>query len=192
MTATRVLLLPGLYNSGPQHWQSFWEREHPAFQRLQHRDWDTPDRSDWVATLQDAIAASPTPVILVAHSLACCLVAHWSAAHTGPIQGALLVAPSDVEADTYPPAPPALLPCRSTGCPFRAAVVGSPRELPALRQAAWLGERGDSSPFGGDPSTRSPWRDPHSLRTRPSAGSGRSRGVPRISGRLVDARGGAV
>jgi predicted alpha/beta hydrolase family esterase len=125
MTDTRVLLLPGLYNSGPQHWQSVWEREHPSFQRLQQRDWDTPDRSDWVATLQDAIAASTTPVILVAHSLACCLVAHWSAEHTGPVQGALLVAPSDVEADSYPSGTTGFAPMPLNRLPFPSIVLAS-------------------------------------------------------------------
>ena len=29
-----VLILPGLYNSGPEHWQSHWERAHPEFRRV--------------------------------------------------------------------------------------------------------------------------------------------------------------
>src|SRR4051812_20431874 len=100
----RVLILPGLYDSGPQHWQSRWEAEHPGFVRVRQRDWETPDRAEWVATLAAAIEASPEPAVLVAHSLACCLVAHWAATHghESRVKSALLVAPSDVEAASYP------------------------------------------------------------------------------------------
>jgi hypothetical protein len=33
-----VLILPGLYNSGPEHWQSRWESRHPGFRRIQQDD----------------------------------------------------------------------------------------------------------------------------------------------------------
>jgi predicted alpha/beta hydrolase family esterase len=36
-------------------------------------------------------------VVLVAHSLGCVLVAHWAAARSGSVAGALLVAPPDIE-----------------------------------------------------------------------------------------------
>jgi predicted alpha/beta hydrolase family esterase len=125
MADPRVLLLPGLYDSGPQHWQSVWEREHPSFQRIVQRDWETPDRSEWVATLQGAVAASDAPVVFVAHSLGCCLVAHWSAAQAGPVQGALLVAPSDVEADSYPPGTTGFAPMPLDRLPFPSIVLAS-------------------------------------------------------------------
>lgn len=32
-----VLILPGLYNSGPEHWQSYWERAHSGFRRVERR-----------------------------------------------------------------------------------------------------------------------------------------------------------
>jgi uncharacterized protein len=99
--AVRVLLLPGLWNSGPENWQSYWQREY-GFERVVQRDWETPDRAEWVATLDRAINASTVPAVLVGHSLGCCLIAHWAAAHSGPVRGALLVAPSDVDAPSYP------------------------------------------------------------------------------------------
>jgi uncharacterized protein len=121
----RVLLLPGLYDSGPEHWQSHWEREHPDFRRVVQRDWETPDREEWVETLDRAIAAEPTPAVLVAHSLACSLVAHWAAAHSGPIQGALLVAPADVEAPGFPDGVTGFAPMPEGQLPFPAIVVAS-------------------------------------------------------------------
>ncbi|MEB0164938.1 alpha/beta hydrolase, partial [Glaciimonas sp. CA11.2] len=32
-----VLIVPGLNNSGPQHWQSRWERLYPAFERIEQK-----------------------------------------------------------------------------------------------------------------------------------------------------------
>lgn len=122
----RVLLVPGWENSGPQHWQSLWERADPhRFQRVQQRDWNTPDPDEWVRALDDAIAAEPAPVVLVAHSLGCIAVARWAARFTRPVAGALLVAPADVErADTPEPircfAPVPLQPL-----PFRSILVAS-------------------------------------------------------------------
>jgi len=121
----RVLLLPGLYDSGPEHWQSHWEAENPSFLRVRQRDWETPDRREWVETLHQAISAEPGPVVLVAHSLACCLVAHWAAAHRGNVQGALLVAPSDVEAPTYPTGTTGFAPMPLARLSFRSIVVAS-------------------------------------------------------------------
>ncbi len=132
----RVLILPGLYDSGPEHWQSRWESEHPAFVRVRQRDWETPDRAEWVATLAAAIDASPEPAVLVAHSLACCLVAHWAAAlgdgsrmpltpRMPQVKAALLVAPSDVEAPSYPAGTTGFAPMPLAPLPFLSIVVAS-------------------------------------------------------------------
>ena len=92
-----VLLLPGWHNSGPDHWQSHWERLH-GYTRVPQHDWDTPLRGDWMAQLDSMVQQHPR-VVLVAHSLACVLVAAWAAhsRHTARVQAALLVAPGDVE-----------------------------------------------------------------------------------------------
>jgi predicted alpha/beta hydrolase family esterase len=134
MSATpRVVLIPGLWDSGPEHWQTCWKAEHPSFVRLRQRDWETPDRQEWVETLHQAIVAGPGPVVLAAHSLGCCLVAHWAAAtdlHGGPdgggnVQGALLVAPSDVDAPTYPSGTTGFAPMPLARLPFPSIVVAS-------------------------------------------------------------------
>ena len=98
-----VLTIPGLWNSGPQHWQTLWEARHPSFHRVQQRDFDHPDRSEWVANLEMAVTDSPTPPVLAAHSLGCALVAQWAEDCGGQgVRGAFLVAPSDVEHPDYP------------------------------------------------------------------------------------------
>lgn len=105
LRACKVYLLPGWLDSGPTHWQSRWESLH-GFERVQQDDWQWPRRGDWMARLDDVIQAAPAqPVLLVAHSLGCQLVAAWAAhsRHTARVQAALLVAPPDTERADMPP-----------------------------------------------------------------------------------------
>jgi hypothetical protein len=122
-----VLVLAGLWNSGPAHWQTRWEKRYPAWERLQHRDWTNPSCSEWVAELDAAIAASEAgPPILVAHSLSCALVAKWAAAHPAlHIAGAFLVAPSDIDAANYPSDAKGFQPMPMNTLPFPSVVVAS-------------------------------------------------------------------
>lgn len=122
-----VLTLAGLWNSGPQHWQTQWERQHPAWRRVAHSDWNTPDCRDWVAELDAAIAASKAgPPVLAAHSLACAMVAHWAGSGSAfKVAGAFLVAPSDVEASSYPKEPTGFEPMPMQKLPFPSIVVAS-------------------------------------------------------------------
>jgi predicted alpha/beta hydrolase family esterase len=98
-----ILTIPGLWNSGPKHWQTHWEATHAGMRRVLQRDFDHPDRAEWVAALDEAIRACDAPPVLAAHSLGCTLVAQWAADRGGRgVAGAFLVAPSDVEAPDYP------------------------------------------------------------------------------------------
>lgn len=97
----QVLIVPGLNNSGPSHWQTIWERERTDCTRVDLGMWANPHRNTWVNKLNAAIAAARGPVVLVAHSLGCHAVAWWNALEQpGPdskVVGALLVAPPEVE-----------------------------------------------------------------------------------------------
>jgi uncharacterized protein len=100
----RVLLLPGWLNSDPAHWQSRWELLH-GYTRVEQDDWTWPRRGDWMARLDEVIQQQTTPVVLVAHSLGCQLVAAWTAhsQHTARVAATWLVAPPDTERDDTPP-----------------------------------------------------------------------------------------
>ena len=100
----QVLLLPGWLNSGPQHWQGRWEALH-GFRRVEQDDWEWPRRGDWMARLDEVLLEQAAPVLLVAHSLGCQLVAAWAAhsQHTHRVAAALLVAPPDTEREDMPP-----------------------------------------------------------------------------------------
>jgi uncharacterized protein len=121
-----VITLPGLWNSGPQHWQTLWEKKQARWQRIAHRDWNTPRCDEWVADLDAQVAACERPPVLAAHSLSCTLVAKWAAlgaAHK--VAGAFLVAPSDVEAPSYPKEPVGFGPMPMARLPFPSIVVAS-------------------------------------------------------------------
>lgn len=98
---TDIIMLPGLGGSGVDHWQSLWERQDPCMRRFQPSSWDRPILTDWIAALERDIARSETPPILIAHSLACQLIAHWAPLWKTPILGAFLVAPPDPTGEVY-------------------------------------------------------------------------------------------
>ncbi|WP_342234523.1 RBBP9/YdeN family alpha/beta hydrolase [Inquilinus sp. OTU3971] len=97
-----IVILPGIGGSGEAHWQTHWQRRHPGAIRLQPTSWDLPDLADWMAALDRAVAATGGVPLLVAHSLACLLVAHWQSASSLPVAGAFLVAVPDPESEAFP------------------------------------------------------------------------------------------
>lgn len=109
MTPVPILILPGYADSEPSHWQSHWERDDPACRRVVQSDWLEPRLADWLATLDRYVRECDSPPVLVAHSLSCALVAHWTHRMGGPdmaphpVKGALLVAPADVESPDHTP-----------------------------------------------------------------------------------------
>ena len=138
-----VLTVAGLWNSGPAHWQTHWEKAHPLWRRVPQRDWDHPERDEWVAALDAAVRACPEPPLLLAHSLGCAVVAHWALTHPPSALGAVLVAPSDVDAPSYPVDAAGFAPMPLQRLPLPTLVVASEDDeylsLERARQfaAAW-------------------------------------------------------
>jgi predicted alpha/beta hydrolase family esterase len=89
------------------------------------RDWETPIRQEWVGELETAVDAAGPDIVLIAHSAGCALVAFWAAATTLRIRGALLVAPADTEAESYPIGPKGWRPLPLVRLPFPTIVVAS-------------------------------------------------------------------
>ncbi len=120
-----IIIIPGLGNSGPQHWQSLWEKQF-NFARVEQKDWQTPVCSDWIETINNEVKKhDPAKVILVAHSLACITVAYWAQKFNIPVKSALLIAPSDTEADTYPTGTTGFKPVPLIKLPFKSVLVNS-------------------------------------------------------------------
>src|ERR1700712_4963251 len=121
-----ILIHPGLNNSGPRHWQSLWEEKYADAVRVGQRDWDTPVCSEWIETLDKFVMRyDPKQVVIVGHSLACATVAYWAEKYDRKIKGALLVGPSDTEADSYPPGTTGFKPVPLAKLPFPSIVVAS-------------------------------------------------------------------
>ena len=121
-----VLTLAGLWDSGPQHWQTHWEHTHPEWTRVRHRDYNSPQCHEWVGELDAAIAGCDGKPLLVAHSLACVLVAQWAKSGSAlKVSGAFLVAPSDVDAPSYPVDANGFAPMPLEKLPFPSIVIAS-------------------------------------------------------------------
>lgn len=154
--AEDVWLLPGWQNSDADHWQSRWEHRH-GYRRLEQNDWDRPLRGDWSARLQETVLDAPRPVVLVAHSLGCILVAWW-AAHSPlaarKVRGALLVAPGDTEQPQLREQLPGWSPVMMQRLPFASIVVGSDNDIYCSAQRvqamadAWGARFVDAGPSG--------------------------------------------
>lgn len=127
-----VLILPGLFGSGPEHWQGHWERENPHFKRIQQRNWYHPVLAEWIYAIDLSATNAAQPPVMVAHSLGCIALAHWAERCAGRVAGAMLVAPPDIDRGAC------LTICRDSGqfrrpaCPsrvlwFRAAMIHGAR-----------------------------------------------------------------
>lgn len=95
---TNYFIIPGLGGSGPEHWQTYFEKLGDNFHRIKQKDWDAPNIAEWAANIDKAITGyDPESVVLVAHSLGCPTLAFWANQYQRKIKGALLVAPPDIE-----------------------------------------------------------------------------------------------
>jgi predicted alpha/beta hydrolase family esterase len=121
-----TLLLPGLGGSGPGHWQALWRESAPDARLVAQDDWNSPELETWGDRVAAEVERFPG-AILVAHSLACALVAHLAERRADLlIGGALLVAPADVDDRTRTPASAAsFAPMPLERLPFPSIVAGS-------------------------------------------------------------------
>lgn len=95
-TKLRYLIVPGLRNSGPGHWQTHWERALGA-SRVEQADWNTPDLERWSAQVVAAVNPDPRPAVLIAHSFGTLAAVHALRRVAPKIRGLLLVAPAAPE-----------------------------------------------------------------------------------------------
>jgi hypothetical protein len=124
-----VLVLPGLNSSGPKHWQTLWEQGDARFKRVEQKDWLTPQLSDWLEGISQAVAAAQAPIFFAAHSLGSIALAHWAQTASpqllAKVKGALLAAPADVERPEVPEALRNFAPVPRSVLPFASIVVAS-------------------------------------------------------------------
>lgn len=132
-----VLVAPGLHGSGPEHWQSRWQRLYPAFARVEQVDWSDPVLPIWSARVDDVRRETsrhdPRPTLIVAHSFGCLATVHSVARDPANVAGLLLVAPADPEKFGVA----ALLPERSLGLPSILIASTNDPWMPAERARQW-------------------------------------------------------
>lgn len=95
-------IIPGLGNSGEEHWQTHFENSDKNFQRINQLEWDAPNCNEWMKNIDEVVSKyDPSTVILIGHSLGCITIANWAKQYGRKIKAALLVAPSDIESPAY-------------------------------------------------------------------------------------------
>ncbi|CAL1241784.1 conserved protein of unknown function [Candidatus Methylocalor cossyra] len=92
-----VLMVPGLGDSGPHHWQTWWQSQDPGTVRVLQEDWLTADLERWSTRVWEAVVPLGRPVWLVAHSFGCLATVRAGFERPDRIAGALLVAPAQPE-----------------------------------------------------------------------------------------------
>ncbi len=138
-----VLIVPGLRDHVPQHWQTLLAQDLPDSRSVPPMGRTDLDCGARVRALEAAVAAIDGPVLLVAHSGGCIMVAHWAAQtqRAGQVHAALLATPPDFERP-MPEGYPSMADLESAGwfpvpkerLPFQSVVLTSDDDP--------LGERG--------------------------------------------------
>lgn len=169
-----VLIVPGLRDAVPQHWQTLLEAQLRASGQpvasvppMGRKDLDCAVR---MTAIERAVSSIDVPIVIVAHSGGCIMLAHWALQSTSArkVTGALLATPPDFEnamPDGFPdiaelsaggwlPVPRARLPFPSIAAASRNDPLGRFDRVSALA-AAWgselvdLGEVGHLNPASG-------------------------------------------
>ncbi|HEX6017487.1 MAG TPA: alpha/beta hydrolase [Burkholderiaceae bacterium] len=96
-----VLIVPGLRDHVDAHWQTLLALDLEA-QRRKVKTVPPMGRADLsctarVAAIERAAQAIRGPIVVVAHSGGCVMLAHWARQTRRPVQGALLATPPDFE-----------------------------------------------------------------------------------------------
>jgi hypothetical protein len=94
----RLLIVPGLHDSGPVHWQSWLQSQYRSARRVEQRDWSRPELDRWAERIASTLdrEADGAEWIAVGHSFGCLALArHLLLRPDSPIRAALLVAPAE-------------------------------------------------------------------------------------------------
>ncbi|MDN0075686.1 alpha/beta hydrolase [Crenobacter sp. SG2303] len=133
---TTILIVPGLRDHVPEHWQTLLEEQLvKAGQKVRSvppLETDKLSCAARVAAMQQVVSEIDGPIVIVAHSAGCMITVQWAQQHSRPIQGALLAAPADLESPMpagYPStdaiAANSWLPIPRKALPFTSIVAAS-------------------------------------------------------------------
>lgn len=162
-----ILLVPGLDNSGPDHWQTRWERRLKTVRRVEQASWERPVKADWTDRIVADVQAASRPVVLVGHSLGVPAIVHAAAGlPTGRVIGAFLVStPAEAVLAGIAAIDPAFCPFPRDPLPFPSLLVASrddpycPFDEAGGYALAWGSQLVDAGPAGhiNSESGHGPW-----------------------------------
>jgi hypothetical protein len=102
MAQPTVLIVPGLRDAAPTHWQTLLEKRLREASRpvlsvppLGREDLDCGRKLRAIEAVAQTVEG---PIVIVAHSGGCIMVAHWAQRTQRAVHGALLAVPPDFEA----------------------------------------------------------------------------------------------
>jgi predicted alpha/beta hydrolase family esterase len=179
--APTVLIVPGLRDHQEAHWQTRLARALPRVTTVAAMGRDDLDCQARVTAIERAARQVEGPLVIVAHSGGCIMVAHWARQTRRAVQGALLAVPPDFETpmpEGYPvlealyaggwlPVPRGRLPFPSIVAASRDDPLADYRRTATLAQD-WgselvdLGQVGHLNPASG----YGPWPAAHALIAR--------------------------
>ncbi len=140
--ANPVLIAPGYGSSGPNHWQTLWQKENPEFIRIEQKSWFEPVAEEWIESIERQVAQTNGNTIIVAHSLACIALTLWAQRTQLKIKGALLIAPADTESEDFRLTVRGFDHIPLKPLPFRSIVVSSSNDpFCQIERAEWLAAR---------------------------------------------------
>jgi predicted alpha/beta hydrolase family esterase len=122
-----ILIVPGWTGSGPEHWQTRWQRRLKQSRVVEQDDWNIVDKARWTQRLIEAVTAADRLVVLVAHSCGVPTVVHAAQdLPRGKVAGAFLVAPaSEIETSRLPGMDPGFTTFPRDPLPFPSLLVAS-------------------------------------------------------------------
>ena len=167
-TTPTLLLIPGLRNETPDHWQTILASQYPGAVSLPALGRKNIDLAARVVQIEAAVQAINGPVVIVAHSGGAIATAHWAQNTSAVIHGALLATPplfsgplgpefpdlAEFQRHGWAPIPRAPLPFRTIVAASRNDPLGSFEGVSALAHD-WgarlidLGECGHLNPASG-------------------------------------------
>lgn len=132
MSQATVLIVPGLRDHVAQHWQTLLAARLPRVVEVPPMGRENLDCAARVEAIERAAQSVQGPLLIVAHSGGCVMVAHWAQRTRREVMGALLATPPDFE-QPLPAGYPSLeelraggwLPLPRTALPFPSIVAAS-------------------------------------------------------------------
>ncbi|WP_423459462.1 RBBP9/YdeN family alpha/beta hydrolase [Ottowia sp. VDI28] len=163
-----LLLVPGLRDEAPGHWQAILAGQWPGAVSLPALGRRNIDLAARLVQIEDAVQAIQGPVVLVAHSGGVIATVHWAQRTRAAIHGALLATPplfagplgsefpdlAEFQRHGWMPIPCSPLPFRSIVAASRNDPLGSYEGVSELAHG-WgarlvdLGESGHLNPASG-------------------------------------------